>query len=557
MGYDWEDMFRPHILERGYDYYMTGAVEELTRLDSEENFYEATVEGSTEYHVELQYDRGAVMDMECDCPYAMGGNNCKHMAAVLYELEEQQDKTKMCVNRENRSSEHVAEVIERIPEKDLRNFLLELCNEDERIKNRVLLKYSASVDEYQLTHLRQELEEISDRYSDRHGYINWERTADYELEIVGFLYDNVEILLERNCVMEAFDLIYETLVQVGDQDLDDSDGTCTNIASVAYDRFGSLPKVGSKEEKETIFNWFEERIKKKDVPEYAEDMISQFFDDEFHEKEFLQRKLKIFEPKGEIPSEKDWSARYRCKENLIRVLKIMEELNYSEAQLQEYARGYWQLSEIRTEMAKWAVRCGNLIEAVEILQESKVLDAEYTGLVSRHSEELIDLYQKMGCVAEQKEELEFQIFCCRPSSLRYVLLLKELSEKDEWECTRERILTTGSCAAIHLPLMESEGMMERLMQGVMQSKSVFLLDRYENTLRKQFPEEMRDSYAKYVICAVENASNRKEYNHLVQYLKKIKRYPNGTQISANIAKEWRTAYSRRRAMMDELTKGGF
>ena len=68
---------------------------------------------------------------------------------------------------------------------------------------------------------------------------------------------------------------------------------------------------------------------------------------------------------------------------------------------------------------------------------------------------------------------------------------------------------------------------------------------------------MRDSYAKYVICAVENASNRKEYNHLVQYLKKIKRYPNGTQISANIAKEWRTAYSRRRAMMDELTKGGF
>ena len=100
MEYDWEDMFRPHILERGYDYYMTGAVESLTRLDPDDIVYEAVVDGSRSYHVEIRYDRGSVMDMQCDCPYAMDGKNCKHMAAVLYEIEEKQEKSRRyCIGR--------------------------------------------------------------------------------------------------------------------------------------------------------------------------------------------------------------------------------------------------------------------------------------------------------------------------------------------------------------------------------------------------------------------------------------------------------------------------
>lgn len=557
MEYDWEDMFRPHILERGYDYYMTGAVEALTRLDSDEAFYEAVVDGSRSYHVEIQYDRGSVMDMQCDCPYAMDGKNCKHMAAVLYEIEEKQEKSRRSTTQDTLPSEDIANVIQGISEDNLRAFLLELCSEDERIKNRVLLKYSASVSKTQLVNLQQELEEISDRYSDRHGFINWEQTPEYEMAIEDFLDHNVKLLIERNCIMEAFELLKDTLDRVGEQDLDDSDGTTSEIASFLYAWFASVLKAGSPTEKETIFNWFEARMKANDMPEYAEDMISDFFDNEFHEETFLLRKLKLFEPKGELPPKTDWHAYYHYKKKLVRVWKIMAELNYSEAQLQEYAKQYWQISDIREEMVKRAVHRGNLIEAAEILQESKELDAEYAGLVQKHSKALIDLYQNMGDIAAQKRELEFQIFSCGQSNLQYVLMLKSLSERDEWECVRERILTARSCAAIHLPLMESEGMMECLLQGVMKSKSVFVLERYEDTLRKLFPEQIRDGYAKYVIGAAESASNRKEYNHLVRYLKKIKRYPDGARISAKIAKEWRTTYSRRRAMMDELNKGGF
>ena len=79
---NWQKLFASHILERGYDYYCDGAVEniEIGRDD-----IRADVVGTEDYEVEISLNDGKVTDMYCSCPYAAGGNNCKHMAAVLYE----------------------------------------------------------------------------------------------------------------------------------------------------------------------------------------------------------------------------------------------------------------------------------------------------------------------------------------------------------------------------------------------------------------------------------------------------------------------------------------
>lgn len=557
MEYTWENMFRPHILERGYEYYIMGSVLELGQLGSDDTFYEARVEGSTEYHVTIQFYNGMVSDMECDCPYAMDGHNCKHMAAVLYEIEEKRESPFESHREELISSEGLVEVLQRATEEDLRAFLLELSKEDDRIKNRVFLKFSASVDKIQIGNLMQELETISNDCSDRYGYINWERASDYESAIIEFLEDNTKILLGRNCVTEAFELICETISRVGEQELDDSFGTTTGIASFAYQCFSDVISVCSYTEKEKIFDWFEARIKNNDVPEYAEDMISTFFDAEFHEEEFLLRKLELFDNEGVIPEEDDWRTRYHYNNNIIRCLNIMDELDFPEPQLQEYIQKHWERSEVRKAAAKRAVRKGNIEKAIRILQESKNLDQQYAGLVAEYSQELIRLFERIGNKIEYRKELEFQIFSCSQSDFMYISMLKDHCEKDEWEIYRERILASPSCLRVRYSLMESEGMLERLLQEIVQVNSVHLLDRYENTLKANFPDQLRDAYAAYVNCNAATVSNRKEYNHLVQYLKKIRKYPGGYEITADIAKSWRIFYYRRSAMMDELSKAGF
>ena len=84
----WKDLFREHILARGEMYYYDGAVQELQKT---EHGYHAVVEGTEDYEVDIEMEDGQIYEMYCTCPYAEDGNNCKHMAAVLYEIEEQKE----------------------------------------------------------------------------------------------------------------------------------------------------------------------------------------------------------------------------------------------------------------------------------------------------------------------------------------------------------------------------------------------------------------------------------------------------------------------------------
>ena len=75
-----------HILARGEMYYYDGAVQDLEKT---EHGYHAVVEGTEDYEVDIEMEDKQICEMYCTCPYAADGNNCKHMAAVLYEIEEQ------------------------------------------------------------------------------------------------------------------------------------------------------------------------------------------------------------------------------------------------------------------------------------------------------------------------------------------------------------------------------------------------------------------------------------------------------------------------------------
>lgn len=82
----WESAFSGQILSRGLKYYRTGRVEYYN--DIEKKRVEADVTGSELYSVTIDYAQKGKMRPSCDCPYAEGGGLCKHIAAVLYAMQE-------------------------------------------------------------------------------------------------------------------------------------------------------------------------------------------------------------------------------------------------------------------------------------------------------------------------------------------------------------------------------------------------------------------------------------------------------------------------------------
>ena len=70
-----------HTLDRGFNYFCFGAVEDLGYKD---DVLTATVCGSEAYDVEITFQGDAINDVYCSCPYAESGANCKHIAAVMF-----------------------------------------------------------------------------------------------------------------------------------------------------------------------------------------------------------------------------------------------------------------------------------------------------------------------------------------------------------------------------------------------------------------------------------------------------------------------------------------
>ncbi len=81
----WKNYFADEILERGLEYYKE---KYIVDIDYSNEKVTALVDGSKTYTVTFHFEDDEITHLDCTCPYAHKGNRCKHMACVLYFLDE-------------------------------------------------------------------------------------------------------------------------------------------------------------------------------------------------------------------------------------------------------------------------------------------------------------------------------------------------------------------------------------------------------------------------------------------------------------------------------------
>ena len=557
---NWKDLFQEHILARGEAYYFEGAVLELHKT---EHGYHAVVEGTEDYEVDIEMEGERVCEMYCSCPYAENGNNCKHMAAVLFEIEEQNEEDILAEGTcPDDQEKEVEEIIERISEEELRSFVKGIAAQDSEIRNILMTRYAVKIDEKQMERLKQGVDQLVWEYGDRSGYIDYRNALDFCWALENYLEDKVDTLIERKCYGQAFALTNYVFQTIGNIDIDDSDGGTSQVANVCYDKWKKILENCSEEEKNEMFSWFMSHLSCDYVVDYMEDYMEDFLTHEFQNREMLEKMLKDLDERIEMQTSSTdcgstWSARYGYENNIIKRLELMERLGFSAEEIREYRRQHWRFSVVRELEIQENLNNGNLDEAIRILQESKILDKEYPGLIARYSEQLISIYETQPDKEVYKKELLYYVFECPQNNLVHIYKLKEVCTDKEWDGYREKILKSPKNYNILYPFMEKEGMYEPMLECLKKETFIYNLDRYEKVLKEKFPEQVRDIYISYLRHEAERASNRNRYRELMKYLKKIRRYPRGKEKASEIAKNWRAVYYRRTAMMDEMQKAGF
>ena len=493
--------------------------------------------------------------MFCDCPYAAEGECCKHMAAVLYAIEEEDPELEKAVTEEGG---RISSVIALIPEKELRSLVLSLAQEDKSLQNALLSKYSKSLEPWQIKSFQDEFFAIIEDVSDRHGFIDYKNASFFEHRAEKFLERRVGVLIEKGQFREAFEVSKMVYTQLGSLEIDDSNGTIMTIAGDCCQIWSSIFQQCSKEEEQEMFKWILDCLEDS-LASYLEEGLIDFWMNEFPEKEQLLQKLDFLDSRIErlrSGPQNSWSNDYDIQSALMKRLKVMEQLECSRDEMAKFMGKYHQYSDVRQWEIDLAVKETRYKDAISLLKESKSLDCGHAGLVAKYSKQLMELYQSCGQTEKYKKELIDYVIQKNYLEMNYVLKLKQVCTSEEWEKYRTLLLKKTD-SSFRYELMEKEGMYRQLLDEIISRKSIYPLDQYERVLKDKFPDEVRDMYLNFVKSQAENACDRKTYYELAAYLAKAAKYPGGRPLAEAIAAEWRVSYKRRRAMMEELDKAGF
>lgn len=559
---NWKKLFARHILERGYDYYCEDAVENLEVLDDE---IRADVIGTEDYEVEISLSNGEVTDMYCSCPYAASGNNCKHMAAVLYEWSENKEEKNtihsdlfqpaMTIDVYKKKVDAVEKLVNSANEEDVRSFLISVLSEDEKLLLRFYNTMSKQITPEVIRHYIRQVDIIASHYLGRDRFINYYEASGFISELEDVIDSDVRQMMDNENYLSAFEVMNYIFILIGEVDIDDSDGGTSMLADKIYQLWLELLAKVSLKEKRKMFDWFISHLDGS-VIDYLEERIEQVIMDEFQEKEYEQEKFDLIEEMivRSESSDSAWFRDYKLGKWVLRYLEMLKEKNVSDKKIDEVCKKYWQNSSVRRYYIDFCMEKKEYDHVLQILDESISLDKYYRGLVSEYGIMKKDIYLLQGNREAYIKQLWKLVLEHDTVNLDWYRELKEQYTANEWLVKREEIFKKLSKKTYIDKLYMEEKLYDRLLTYALDCSGLHILQEYEDILKAQYPKQLLDKYKYELNEMALHTSNRQNYAYLVSLLRRMKQINGGLDVVEQIVADWKAKYRNRPAMMDELRK---
>lgn len=594
----WERLFSARVLARGYDYWCDNAVRIVSR---EAGAVNAIVVGSEDYETEIYLDgKGAVTEMRCSCPHALDGNNCKHMAAVLYELggyagpaDEQDDD--LGADRPSLQA-----IVESMTVEHLRAELVRVASADPLLAAQLVARYPPKADgedidttnngwdDYIRT-MKARISQLIHNNSD-HGFVDWRQGSwlmqAFDREVFADLLEIIEFGKETEV---PFELSMYLLEEFSEVDMDGSGGEHgefeESMTALWEEIHGQAGEGQRNAMFATLLEYYEAAT---DQQWFFADMVWSFMQDHFDSRVLNERKLAVVDAelkKFDLPGmaaakhaasskQKKLPVGFRSGTSrtneftvsrlVLERIDLMEKLGFAQSDIIAFRDGARFLHEVRELEMQELESDGRYDALAALLKESKELDADYAGLVVQYSDRLITCYEKLEQHDHAREEAYAYVVRYSPGSLKGFIRLKSFYSAEEWTKERENVFKQLHKRSRNLnALYKEEGLYDRIMAAIEQQLSgrlmnaTFLLQeiaRYENELKPAYEGKLLDIHRQAVVAMARPTSGRAGYQEIVRMLRRMLDYEGGEACVRALLDEWRTRYSNRPAMQDELSR---
>ncbi len=554
MEINFEELFDKEILRRGYRYYLEDAVQKVTK---NEEIYKALVYGTEIYEVEVNInENGVVEDMDCDCPYARN-DNCKHMAALLYYIKNEDEIENI---KETKNVNNYDKVISKIKESEIKEFILQKLYSDVDFQNEFRTYFVQYFEKAPKEFYKKRICESVCQAIGRKGFIEYRETNRFLEPMDGYIQE-ARNLIKHKEYQAPFWIVSIILEELPGLPIDDSDGITGEVAYDCAEVVEEILKVcKDKNIVNEIFNWINEAIKK-DTLKYYLDGIEELLDEYFTEDMFKEERLKTVELRiEELKGRKDWSSEYDLEEFIRTKIELLYQLGRKEEALEIIKENVYYVSIRRMLMEQEKVN-GNIEKVEELLLEGIqiALKKEHPGMVMEFVEDLLALYQEQNQKEKYKNLIEETLFKYDRGSFEYYKKLKNVCSKEEWNRRKDKIIKEFEKDRNRLygddlrQIYIEEEYYDKLYKSVMRNPSFERIVEYESFLKKDFAEGLLEIYRK-IVEEKAQYTGRSNYEEIREILEHMRTLKGGEQLVEKMVEEYKIKYANRRAMLEELNK---
>jgi hypothetical protein len=554
------------ILDRGYVYYLEGAISELNRED-EDQWY-ALVEGSTTYEVEIRLnEKGQVDDYFCDCPF--DGEVCKHIVAVLFKIRENIDITPS-VQVDKNIRDTWEKLVKEVPAEELRQFVKEYGIQYSNFRNQFLLNFSDYSPEESEVQYKEIIEGVFNEYTEYGDFADY-----YDLYYISRklhqILKEAATHIKKQRYKDAFQiasLIISECIQKIEYAYD-NEGDLEGVIVEGFEVISAIWNANPEDDlKNSILDWLLNEWLRHEYNEYTFNgfpvhLILLFADSNNR----IIKALHAIQKANELLPEKDtWETKFNKESNLNLMIDLYEKKGEHE-NASQIIKDNLQYASLRKKLIDEQLQKNNYSEAVVLIQEG-IKHAEnenLAGLVHDWKDELLKVQQEIGNNGKI-QEIAKDLFVNHGWNLNYYKIYKNTFDAKEWEEEKKKIIEKlekkDSASQIHhifwfnnktLPdVYIEESMWDALFQWVKKTSNIDTLNTYLPYLKDKYPSELLQIYRSALLYYSEQEMGRKAYRNMVDFIKKMYEIPGGKKAGQELAKEILNKYPRRPAMKDEF-----
>jgi len=547
------------ILKRGLQYFKKGHVHDPEEISPGE--YEAVVEGTADYTVQLTLKNGIITEHVCDCPYDMGPV-CKHVAAVIFHLQQDElelnKKTKKVQTakpaKRKTVAQQVDELLEKVTHDELKQFLREKALENQTFRNLLLSSFAQhNSDESKELYVKQ-VKSILKTVSDRHGFIDWSASR-LAGNAIGNLLESAQKQINKQNYKSAVFICIAVMEQMTEalQYADDSNGDIGGCVEGAYEMLYTIARDQSSEEIRKI------------IVEYCfaafDKQIYSGWDWHIGILELAAFLTKTEEETDRIFKLIDKAQRSDYdRENAQRIKYDLLLRTQGESVAEIYLEQNITNSKLRREAIQNALKKKNYDKAILLAKDGVRYDMkDKPGLAKEWYDWLLKIAQAQHDSEKIIEYARFLFIDNFRNEQDYYQILKKHVKPEMWNAfiesviqdirSKKRWIDNELIASIYI----KEEWWDRLLEWVKTSPDFNTIDHYEKYLSKNYSNVIVDLYANEIIKYMKHNMGRSHYQNACRYIRKIIKL--GARDKANeIISYLKTEYPQRKALMEELLK---